>query len=102
MNRAVRLSQDVHSEIFDLLMQVPNLKEEGVLEVHLDCTEVNFMDSMVIGQVVRLHLSLEREGMKLHLQRLSPDVQRTFNYSGVGELLGLAAPEPPKFEPPKF
>ena len=97
MRRVFRLTSQAYAEVGDLLLEVPALQANEVAELVLDMGAVVLLDSMLIGQLVRLQLACGRSGFALKLDGLSPNVLRTLTFSGVGELFGFETPDPPSF-----
>lgn len=85
-------------QLTELNEQLPEMKAKGLRELRIDLGAVSFVDSMIIGQLVRMRIGCERSAIRIQLTGMSPNVVRTLSYSGVGELFGIAPAEPPSFK----
>jgi anti-anti-sigma factor len=97
----VKLGENPFLELSELLEQVPGSKRRGTTSIKVSLARITLLDSMLVGLLVRLRLQCDREGLSLALVEMTPDVARTFAYSGVAELFGIQAPQPPVFAPRK-
>lgn len=58
--------------------------------IHLDFSELGFIDSTGVGALVRLHQELQREGRELHLHGVSPEIRELLGLLGVLSLLNVS------------
>jgi anti-sigma B factor antagonist len=59
----------------------------------LDFSGVEFISSMAIGLIVRLHSDCKRQGIRLRLSGLLPSVQAVFRITGLRKVLDIHANE---------
>jgi anti-anti-sigma factor len=72
-------------ELRDLIQAV---RREGVERVHLDLSEVSFVDSVGLSMIVSAHQRLAADGVPMTVL-VPAALQRLFDISGLGELLDL-------------
>jgi anti-sigma B factor antagonist len=61
----------------------------GELDVDLDLSDVTFIDSQGIAELVLAH----NQGLRITISAASRPVQRVLEISGVGQLIGIAESE---------
>ncbi|MDX2175741.1 MAG: STAS domain-containing protein [Candidatus Sumerlaeia bacterium] len=94
------LCTEPYQELGDLHARLPELFSGGVKVIVVDLAATPFIDSMVIGQLVKLQLECHRRSGLLELRNIGDNARRTLGYSGLAELFGLDEPEPPRFGRP--
>ena len=62
-----RLAGVIGSESMDALLN--DLRAKGALKILLDCSNASYIDSAVLGSLVRAHMQILNEGGKLALLR---------------------------------
>jgi anti-anti-sigma factor len=72
-------------ELRDLIQAV---RRDGVERVHLDLSEVSFIDSVGLSMIVSAHQRLAADGVPMTV-RVPQVLQRLFDISGLGQLLDL-------------
>jgi len=74
------------AEVHELNETIKELLEHGSNEVLFDCSNVNFIDSLGIGAVVRSWVSVEKKG-KLRLLGLSPRMREILQIIGLMKVM---------------
>ncbi|MBN2408938.1 MAG: STAS domain-containing protein [Candidatus Aminicenantes bacterium] len=87
---------DLSGEIRLTAEQSPSLQRliaeklgEGKRDVLLNFTEVDFIDSYGIGDVVASYLAVKEHQGRLKMAGLSPKIWLIFNYSGLTRILEI-------------
>ncbi|MCX3291093.1 STAS domain-containing protein [Streptomyces sp. NEAU-H22] len=70
--RRVRTALDGHREVTDL---------------HLDCRELELVDSMGLSTLLEVHRSAGRDGIAFHLEGIGPALRRLLELTGTYEYL---------------
>ncbi|MBI5155050.1 STAS domain-containing protein [Candidatus Poribacteria bacterium] len=99
MDNEIKVRAPAGAFLSDLMLRVPQWKEDACLSMSLDLGEVRFLDSMEIGQLVRLHIACRDLGIRLVASNLQPDVRRSVIHAGVAGLLGVMLAPMPFFDP---
>ena len=85
-----------HDRVLDLAVHerfreiLDGIVAEGVPLVVADVSEVEFMDSTMLREVLRAHRSLEEAGARLVVAGAQPAVTRLLELTGTDEVLALA------------
>ena len=79
-----------------ILNKVNELIAKKQSEIIIDMCDVEFIDSIAIGDLVKCHLTCNAHHIPLKLENLSDHIKRTLNYAGLSEMFSLdAATIPP-------
>lgn len=73
----------------ELLQLLSDALEETGSKLYLDCSELEFIDSAVLGVLVRLHNLAEKSGKKLIFTNLSKYVQSMFSNTKMDKLFNI-------------
>jgi anti-anti-sigma factor len=57
------------------------LREQGALKILLDCSNASYIDSAVLGSLVRAHMQILNEGGKLALLRPSGRIRSILEFT---------------------
>ena len=100
MNRVVtfELTKEAHVEIEEIRFQANQLTRADVDEVRVDVGRVELLDSMLLGQLVRLTLALKAREIPLRLMGLSFYGRTVIHRANLDGIFGLEMPEPPRWE----
>jgi len=83
---SVRITGDLDYETIDDLVDVASqlLTEENELsDLHLDFSETTFLDSAALSGLLLLHRRTAQAGIKLHLDRRPPFLDRVLQVTGL-------------------
>jgi len=73
-----------------LLEEVKRLAEAGTRHVVVDLSQVNYIDSFGVGQMVGSHTSLRRQGGQVRYAGIQPKILELIEISGVPKILKWA------------
>lgn len=80
--------EKIGNELMDLL------EHEGTRKVLLTFSGVRFMSSSMLAQVVKLHKRLGKEGGKLRVSSLTPEMRQVLHASQLDRMLDVYDDEP--------
>ncbi len=80
--------QQLESEFNSAMLRAATQKK-----LLVDFSRVEFISSMTIGLIVRLHSGCKRKGIRLKLCSLSPTLLEAFKLSGLSKVLDIYADE---------
>lgn len=63
--------------------------EEGCGDIHIDCSQLNYMDSTGLGVLIGALKRLREQGRNIHLKNLQPNVQKLFKITGLDKIFIL-------------
>ena len=92
------LSREPHLELEELRERLDELSSREEKEVVLDFSAVGLLDSLLLGQLVRLRLSLQKRGLHLVLINLNFQARMVVHHANLDALFGLAVQEPPRWD----
>ena len=58
-------------------------------DIVLDCTDLAFVDSTILGAIVKVYKSLKADGKKLIVKNLSPRIRKLFEICALDKLVEL-------------
>lgn len=94
----LKLLHSPYEELEELHLRLGDILDGETREFILDMENVGLLDSLVLGKLVRLHLSLKHRGVTLRLLNLSSHARLVINHANLDPLFGLAAPQPPRWD----
>lgn len=98
MEKTIRLRKPYENELSALMQDVAGWRDGGCRVVRIDLVNVDFLNSISIGLLVRLAIAGRNHDVRVVVERPSPPVRATLDHAAVAELLGLPSQEPPEFE----
>jgi anti-anti-sigma factor len=75
----VRLAGTAGSEEIDAFLN--GLREKGARKILLDCSNASYIDSAVLGSLVRAHMQILNEGGKLALLKPSGRIRSILDFT---------------------
>lgn len=83
-----RLSQDAHLEIENIRLHIDtsSMSDE---EIHLDLRALQMLDSMLIGQLVRLQQHCQKLRRPVRLTNMNMQARVAIHHSNLDSLFGL-------------
>ncbi|GAB4320287.1 MAG: hypothetical protein Kow0059_14540 [Candidatus Sumerlaeia bacterium] len=72
-----------------ILAKVNELIAKKHTEIYIDMRQVEFIDSIAIGDLVKCHLTCSAHRIPLKLENVSDHIKRTLNYAGLSEMFNL-------------
>ncbi|CAN5471833.1 hypothetical protein BH09SUM1_BH09SUM1_32650 [soil metagenome] len=98
MQQIFKLSRDAHVEIEEVRFRVGQLTAGDASEVVLDMEEVLILDSMLLGQIVRMVLALKAIGISMRLANLTSHSRIVVHHANLDSMFGLQTLEPPQWD----
>jgi anti-anti-sigma regulatory factor len=102
LEEIVKLRSPLDLCLLDLVGDLESIKSRGTKVLFLDMSEVEMINSIQIGRIVRLALACKEAGITVRAYRLSEQARRTLIVSGVGEMVGVTSVAPPNFDTTQF
>jgi anti-anti-sigma factor len=87
-----RLAGTAGSEWMDACLN--DLREKGALKILLDCSNSNYIDSAVLGSLVRAHMQILNEGGKLALLKPSGRIRSILEFTKLVHVFEIYEDEP--------
>jgi anti-anti-sigma factor len=97
-SQTILLSPNAHQEIDQLRSEIDQLLQTDVSVLVVDMRQVTLLDSMLIGQLVKICLNLKARGATMQLHNLHPRARTVIRHSNLDHLFGLTI-ELPRWEP---
>ena len=86
----VELSGEIHASVYEEFDSVIfNSYNADKCDVVLDCKNLAFIDSTILGAIVRVFKQLKSDGKKLTVKNLSPRIRKLFEICALDKLLEL-------------
>ena len=92
------LTTNAYVEIEEARFQINQLTAQEVDEVCVDLARVTLLDSMLLGQLVRLCLALKAKGIVMRLENVTFYGRTVIHHANLDSMFGLPSPEPPRWE----
>ena len=92
-----KISRDAYVELEEVYSRVGDLSEDEEEEVVLDLEDAGQLDSVMMGQLVRLQVTLQRSGGRLRLVKLPQQARQMIHHAQLDTLFGLTPPELPRW-----
>lgn len=73
----------------ELLNEIQNIIKEADQEIYFDLSNLDFMDSAILGVFVRLHQVAKSNGKKFTFTKMTPFVKNLFIHSRMDRLFNL-------------
>ena len=98
-NWQINLSGEV--DIFnsaDLKTQLTGLMEEQVADIHIDCTNLDYIDSTGLGALVGVLKHIKTHGKEVHLLSVKPNILKLFRITNLDKVFVIDTKEGEKDE----
>ena len=89
-NFTVALSGEVDASVYDEFdAAVLSRYEAAKRDVTIDCADLNFIDSTILGGIVKVYKRLHADGKRLVVKNLSPRIRKLFEICALDKLVEL-------------
>ena len=70
----------------DLKTQITQLLEEHVADVHINCTDLSYIDSTGLGALVGALKNIKSHNKALHLSNVKPNILKLFKITNLDKV----------------
>lgn len=86
----IALSGDLDASNYDEFYgYISGVYEKSGKDICLDCTGLNFIDSTILGGIIKIYKQLKADGRSLVIKNLQPRIRKLFEICALDKLLEL-------------